>query len=508
MLHTVLDRYFKQRLSFSIFFRIWFAMALVFLVIGAVSFYALQKTIRPSAKRVVEDVLVDSSRLLAVVVAEDVAKGVRPLVLPNRYQNQYTIPAWYDQKHNSHFHVYITDDKGIVIYDSKGQSVGADFSRWNDIYLTLQGKYGARSTEINGSSVMYVASPIIKEGKLIGVISVGKPTIGLDPYLKSSEKELIKILLNTLLISLVVSAAVAWWLRHSIAQITRYTKSLASIRPPHFYLAEELNELSANIKQMKDDIENKAYITDYVHSLTHELKSPLAAIKASNELLAEELPVADRQHFSGLIDAQTDRLAVLVDKLLTLAKVEQPDFRLNRQKISLMTLAEYCLMQQSAWINKKGITTRMIALTQNHIWADEFWITQAIQNVLDNAICHAHRFVLVVVDEVDVWVINDGERIPDYVLAQAFERYFSYTPLSYQQQTKGTGLGLTLVKQIMMTHEGEAKLYQSTIQSWLEQANYPQWAQQTISSWISNITQEVVIMQLHFDKKSSLQDMV
>ncbi len=150
----------------------------------------------------------------------------------------------------------------------------------------------------------------------------------------------------------------------------------------------------------------------------------------------------------------------------------------------------------------------MIALTQNHIWADEFWITQAIQNVLDNAICHAHRFVLVVVDEVDVWVINDGERIPDYVLAQAFERYFSYTPLSYQQQTKGTGLGLTLVKQIMMTHEGEAKLYQSTIQSWLEQANYPQWAQQTISSWISNITQEVVIMQLHFDKKSSLQDMV
>ena len=144
--------------------------------------YHIQKTVRPSAKRVVEDSLVDTSRLLAVMVADDVATLDKNEL--NQSFNKHLAHVftgaddllWYHQKDKSTYHLYITDKQGVVIYDSKNASVGADFSRWNDVYLTLQGKYGARSTDVDGHSVMYVASPIIHQDKLIGVLSVGKPT--------------------------------------------------------------------------------------------------------------------------------------------------------------------------------------------------------------------------------------------------------------------------------------------------------------------------------------------
>ncbi len=463
-LHIFLDRYLKKRLSFSVFFRIWLSLAFLIAFIGLTSFYALQKTIRPSAKRVVEDTLVDTSRLLSVLVADDVADFLAinnpayPLAL-NFKSSSYHQSLWYDQKDNSQFHLYITDTKGKVIYDSWGLFVGDDFSRWNDVYLTLQGKYGARSSEINGSSVMYVASPIIKDGVMIGVLSVGKPTVNLSPYIDISQKQLIKILLQSTLFSLVVALFIAMWLRHSIASINRYTQSLARVSPPHFYLANELNELTANIKDMKDTIENKAYVTDYVHTLTHELKSPLSAIRASSELLADDMEQADREYFSRLIGEQSVRMTSLIDRLLVLAKLEQPNFVPNLECVNVGDIARICLDNQLAQIKNKQIKT--ITYNENQeilIKADRFWITQAIQNLVDNAIIHALSLVVVIVLNNKLLIINDSSKLPDYVLDRAFERYFSF----HQDNTliKGTGLGLPLVAQIMEHHGGQVSLEQ------------------------------------------------
>lgn len=82
-------------------------------------------------------------------------------------------------KSRNEYRVYVTDAKGIVLFDSSGNATGQDYSRWNDVWLTLQGKYGARSTPINAnnpeSTVMYVAAPVRDGQSIIGVLSVGKP---------------------------------------------------------------------------------------------------------------------------------------------------------------------------------------------------------------------------------------------------------------------------------------------------------------------------------------------
>ena len=69
--------------------------------------------------------------------------------------------------------------------DSSGVAVGQDYSRWNDVYLTLRGEYGARSSRSDpddaNSSVMHVGAPIRDNGKLIGVVTVAKPNSSLQP---------------------------------------------------------------------------------------------------------------------------------------------------------------------------------------------------------------------------------------------------------------------------------------------------------------------------------------
>ena len=458
--HTLLDRLFKKRLSFSIFVRIWLTFALITLLSSSLALYYVQKTVRPSAKRVVEDSLVDTSVLLSHIVADDVAdlsKDELNQTLNAKLSHAFTNPdepLWYHQKSKSTYHIYITDGTGVVIYDSLGASVGMDFSRWNDVYLTLRGKYGARSTDIGGHSVMYVASPIVSDGRIIGVVSVGKPTQTLIPYINKSTDEIIKIILTIMAITLATATLMAWWLRRSIDSVNRYTKGLASTAPPHFYLGRELNELMASIHAMKDTIENKAYVSEYVHTLTHELKSPLTAIRASSEILTDELTGAEREQFTGIILSQTDKLTALVDRLLTLAKIEQPTFKLTMSNVELDALIQTCLNQQSATLKQLGKTVQFDK-SGICILADEFWLAQAVQNVIDNAIYYGKSAIAIHTNQTEtdtfIYIKNDSDTLDDFIIKRAFERYFS---MGNTHRQKSTGLGLTLVKQVIELHGG------------------------------------------------------
>lgn len=486
--HHYLDKLFHQRLTFSVFFRIWLAFAVVVTLASGLAIYQLQKSIRPSAQRVVEDTLVDTSRLLAVLVANQYGEQIQNDTLDGQAVDKqlnsaffddtaWLTPTWFHQKSKSQFRVYVTDRYGKVIYDNRHQDVGKDFSRWNDVYLTLRGKYGARSTRTDrdneASSIMYVASPIVNpQGQLIGVVSVGKPVATLMPYIDASRAEVLKTMLMIAGFGVLFSAFMAWWLRHSIQAVNVYTQRLGNTTPPHFYLAKELNELIDTIDTMKNTIENKAYVTEYVHTLTHELKSPLTAIRASGELLGEALPTTDRERFSQTILEQSDKLQKLVEQLLVIAKLEQPNFKLKLTDENLFDMVENTLNNQSAWILQRNLTVKILLDKNLTLKVDKFWLQQTLQNVVDNAIKFAKSFVLVTAflddKNLKLLVINDSEKVADFVLERAFERYFSVENhlaenAKMGKNSKGTGLGLTLVKTVVELHGGRVEIVQKNL---------------------------------------------
>lgn len=513
-------------LNLSIFFRIWLAVAVIIVISSLVAFTQLFEYVKPTTQQVIEDTLVDTSKLLAASLKlpmqsgklydDDYQAALDQAFIGNQLVNinsaalkganapQAPTP-WYHLKTHSSFRVYVTDPNGIVIYDSrqnKGNAEGQDYSRWNDVYLTLRGQYGARSTATrpgdSTSSIMYVAQPIHdNQGVIIGVVSVGKPVATIVPYLEATRSRMFTALLVISALALIMAGLVAWWLKQSMALVTRYTRSLAKqTNKPYFYLGRELNELSDTIEGMKHRLENRAYVTDYVHTLTHELKSPLTAIRASGELLEDPLlDEEDRMMLSQTITEQSIKLQSLIDRLLLLAKVEQPTFKLQKERLylpdllqSLINLSEVKRQQQHLpqiplWINEQPIEMKdQISHSDQRsltLSADKFWLSQALQNVLDNALYFAQSQVLVNLrpqeDRVQIDIFNDGAPIPDYALDKVFDRYFSLSHQSITasptatannststqsrpQAKKGTGLGLTLVKQVVEHHGGRVQI--------------------------------------------------
>lgn len=518
----------KRLLNLSIFFRIWLALALVLIICGVVAFTQLFGYVKPTAQQVIEDTLLDTSKLLAASLQMPLSSGqlydegyqtkLDAAFIGTPAMSKITDPE-YKNKSPSSFRIYITDDKGVVIYDSLPEpdnDEGQDYSRWNDVYLTLNGQYGARSTTLDHNqrdgTVMYVAQPIKDEtGNLIGIISVGKPVASVLPYLDDTRNRMLITALLMSIAALILAGLVAWWLKQSISLVTQYTSALAEdTKKPYFYLGHELNSLTDTIESMKHRLENRAYVTDYVHTLTHELKSPLTAIRASSELLEDDgLDKEDQQMLIQSIGEQSIKMQQLIDRLLLLAKVEQPTFKLNRQLTPLLPLLQTLAKDNSAKLQQQHLTPIDIyldnkrvtetatlspdALANTSVFADQFWLVQVLQNVLDNAIHFADSIVSIHIHNtaqtVTIDIFNNGKLLPEYAVDKAFDRYFS---LSHQSQAaektsehlsdfsvenhstfdttqiqpsmasntlkKGTGLGLTLVKQVIEHHGGQVTI--------------------------------------------------
>lgn len=458
----------------SIFIRIWFFFGLIILLGLWFMSYTFNQQVKPNVRQVVEDTLAENANIIAMLVAQDVYEHqVSTPQFDEKIQKalnrKLNATIWQHNKKEINQQIYITDAKGIVIYDSQGIATGQDYSRWNDVYLTLQGKYGVRSTrsyaEDSDSSTMYIAAPIYyqvnQQQQLIGVVSIGKPNSSVQPYIQRSENQLFQQALWITLLSLFLASLVAYWLKHSIDRVRKYAQALAPVnQTPHFRSAQELNLVAQAIETMREKLEDRAYVEHYVNTLTHELKSPLTAIQASAELLKEDLPLYDQQQFATHIHTQSQRLRSLIDRMLLLTRLEKSKHQLELQTFDLAELIQQVLDQHASQLHSKNIQCLLDLDAQCMMMADRFWIQQTLANLLDNALDFSAESAKILIQlhrlpqqKIALHIFNEGEWIPDYALNQVFETYFSL-PRPVSQQ-RSSGIGLSIVKQVIEQHHGQ-----------------------------------------------------
>ena len=427
--------------------------------------------IKPGVRSATEDTLVDMAQMLAPLALDDLQEGKMAdgrLASAFARLNQSPINALIDGhlKQQAEYRIYVTDRWGKVVYDSDGVDLGKDYSRWNDVYRTLRGQYGARSTRSDpddpASSVMHVAAPLREGGNILGSLTVAKPNRTLMPMIERSEHQLLQAAAMLLLISLLIGALLAWWLNRAIGKLVHYADAVSHNQPatlPGLH-SPELERLGRSLETMRRQLDGKAYIESYVHSLTHELKSPLAAIRGAGELLAEAPPPEVARRFIGNINLETARMQQLIERMLQLAKLESGQ-GLDRQATEPARLGKRVLDARQIIAQRRQVTlVAELADASKQKW-DPLLVEQALGNLLDNALDFSPAGSTVRLtgemhaDGYRFQVRDQGPGIPDYALPRIFERFYS---LPRPDKGKSSGLGLSFATEVARQHGGRLNL--------------------------------------------------
>ena len=453
--------------------RILLGYFVIVAIAGILLMRVFVQEVKPGVRQAMEDTLADTANVLAELATDDMlagrmADGRFAARIANLRSRDLGAKIWnFDKRHVS-YRITVTDAKGIVVYDSAGLDVGRDNSRWNDVRRTLRGEYGARSTRSDpgddSSSVMYVAAPVKDGERIIGVLTVSKPNRTIEPFILRSERIVRRWGLVLLGAALTIGFLAAWWLSRQLGGLQRYARAATEgERATLPRLAGEFGDLGRALETMRDRLEGKQYVERYVHSLTHELKSPLTAIRGAAELLERPLPEDDRLRFAATIRGQGERMTQTIDKLLALAAVEHRQRIEQPEPVDAAALLADAVADATVRAGEAGVAleTQVDAGTPA-VRGDRFLLRQMLGNLLDNAIDFSPAGGRVAVsaradgDGLRFEVSDEGPGVPDFAAERVFERFYSLP--RPRSQARSSGLGLSFVREVAALHGGDAGL--------------------------------------------------
>ncbi len=370
--------------------------------------------------------------------------------------------------------VYVTDAEGIVLFDSAHpEREGEDFSMKRDVHRTLKGQYGARSSRIDEnddrSSVLHVAAPIGDPENPLGVLTTYKAQADVLPIIR---RRISEIWWGTGLVGggiLLCVGIVFIWQYRPIAKLTEYARDIEMGKRsplPYLGLGREVNTLARALESMRESLEGRQFAERYVQTLTHEMKSPLAAIRGAAELLNEDggaMGEAARKRFLGNISAEALRADRLLEKLLKLSVIEGKAALDVSEVMDLRILLERVVAETKAMAELAGVKVSLHKSPEPAMaQGDPFILRAAITSLLENAVDFSPSGGTVTVDVETsgglhrIAIADTGQGIPEYAREKVFDRFFSLRHLGSGR--KGTGLGLTLVREAAHLHQGSVAL--------------------------------------------------
>jgi signal transduction histidine kinase len=223
--------------------------------------------------------------------------------------------------------------------------------------------------------------------------------------------------------------------------------------PPEF--GREVTRLSRALDSMRRELSGRPFVETFAADLSHELKNPVAAIRASAEVLEEsalEEP-AQARHFVQRIREANERIERLLSELLGLAHIEARGAE-SFEPVDLARVAKRTL--ETLGDDRPRVS--VVSEGDVRVSGDELWLTRALANLIDNALVHSAPGTPVQVnvtrlgEGVQLDVQNTGT-IERHVRDRLFRRF-----VTTRREQGGTGLGLAIVQAVAEAHGGEAEL--------------------------------------------------
>jgi two-component system sensor histidine kinase SenX3 len=260
-------------------------------------------------------------------------------------------------------------------------------------------------------------------------------------------------------------------------------------RPPAVYRARLAPIGDGTVAVLLEDVTDARRLEDvrrdFVANVSHELKTPTAALGLLAEALAEAAddPAAVRS-FADRAQREARRLGMLVQDLVALSRLEGAEAQPVHELVRVDRVIAEAVDRVRTSAQARGIDVVRSGDHGIHVWGTESQLTTALGNLLENAVAYSPDKARVVVaarvdgDEVEVNVVDEGIGIASKDLDRVFERFYRSDP-ARARATGGTGLGLAIVKHVTTNHGGTVSVrstegYGSTFTLRLPAAHTPE----------------------------------
>lgn len=226
-----------------------------------------------------------------------------------------------------------------------------------------------------------------------------------------------------------------------------------------YRLFHEVNSLVSIINaHAENEGRSKKFMKDTLSDISHQLKTPLAALNVYNGLMQDETAdISTLREFTELSEQELDRMETLVQNLLKIAKLDAGTILIDKaiENVSeIMGCIEQHFTYQAGQEEKNLIFSGKDTIT---LFCDRNWLTEAISNIVKNAFDHTKKGAAIRVEwrafasVVQIIVQDNGSGIHPEDLPHIFKRFYRSR---FSKDTQGIGLGLPLAKAIIEAHNG------------------------------------------------------
>jgi signal transduction histidine kinase len=375
--------------------------------------------------------------------------------------------------------ILLVDDSGIVEYDSNNdlgpnaflkRNLGKDY---NIITRVLSGEdVQPMDLSIRTGSptekqwVMYAYAPINNaEVGNIGMVIISTSLSDVEQLLQAVTAQFMIYTSVAATIALLVGIMLSSTITKPIGRLTNVIKNMAQGKfnqRVSISGAKELRDLGKSFNTMSEKLEHlDRSRTEFVSNASHELKTPLSAVKVLSESLihAQNVDVETYHEFLCDINQEVDRLSLIVQDLLSLVQLDDVENTKQYTKVNVTDIVMRVSKSLALLAKKKNI--ELIIETDDNciIKGNELEVDRAVGNLIDNAIKYTQATGTVratvkqLPDLIKLTVADNGPGIDNKHLPFIFDRFYRVDK-ARSREYGGTGLGLSITRQIIRKHNG------------------------------------------------------
>src|SRR5699024_195899 len=228
---------------------------------------------------------------------------------------------------------------------------------------------------------------------------------------------------------------------------------------------DELGDLATSINRLSQDLERlKNERNEFLGSISHELRTPLTYMKGYTDIISRKnISITERDKYIKIIQEETEHLTDLIKNLFELARIDHNESDIRKERVVYGDLIAIVLARIHPALKQKNIKLTFNCPENLIVMVDPARMQQVLLNILDNAIKYTpeERHITMAViqkkNEILTTISDTGDGIPEKDVPFIFERLYR-AEKSRSRASGGSGLGLTIAKEIVELHGGEIRV--------------------------------------------------